>query len=153
MEGTIEFDGVIEAATGGGACIAVPFDAKTTFGTARSVRVVATYDGHEASSNVASMGGRTVLGIHKATREAIGKGPGDGVRVTVRKDESERVVEVPPELDAWFRAEPNVRALYEGLSFSHRREYAQWVSEAKRHATRDRRAAKAVAMIREAKRL
>jgi uncharacterized protein YdeI (YjbR/CyaY-like superfamily) len=38
-------------------------------------------------------------------------------------------------------------AAYNSLSFSHRREYAQWIAEAKRQETRERRAAKALEML------
>ena len=40
------------------------------------------------------------------------------------------------------------RAAYEKLSFTHRREYAQWIAEAKREETRERRAARALEMLR-----
>ena len=37
--------------------------------------------------------------------------------------------------------------MFEALSFTHRKEYARWVGEAKQEATRVRRAEKAVAML------
>lgn len=147
----IEFDGVIEAAGQGGACIPVPFDPKEVFGTGRSVRVRATYDDFEASSNVVSMGGRPVLGMHKATREATGKGPGDTVHISLVADTTPRVVTVPPELEAQLQAHPNARSIFDGLSFTHRREFAEWVAEAKKQETRDRRAQKAIEMMVEGK--
>ena len=36
---------------------------------------------------------------------------------------------------------------FEGLAYTHRKEYAQWVGEAKRQETRDRRAARALEML------
>jgi uncharacterized protein YdeI (YjbR/CyaY-like superfamily) len=39
--------------------------------------------------------------------------------------------------------------VYDDLSFTHRREYAEWVAEAKRQETRDKRAARAADMLRE----
>ena len=149
----IEFDGVIESARGGGACIPVPFDPKEAFGTRRSVRVRATYDDFEASSNVLSMDGRPILGIHKATCEAIGKGPGDRVRVSLVVDTSPRVVTIPAELDAQFTAHPKARSIFDSLSFTHRREYAEWVAGAKKQETRDLRALKAIDMLADGKTL
>ncbi|MBV8961318.1 MAG: YdeI/OmpD-associated family protein, partial [Actinobacteria bacterium] len=35
------------------------------------------------------------------------------------------------------------------LAFTHRKEYARWVGEAKREETRDRRVARALQMLRE----
>ena len=143
----IEFVGTVEAAGGGGACIPVPFDPKEVFGTGRSVRVVATYDGFEAKSSVVSMGGRPVLGIHKATREAIGKGPGDSVRVTLVADTSERTVDVPPELAKALADRPETKARFDALAYTYRKEFARWIADAKRVETRERRLRRTLRMI------
>lgn len=50
-----------------------------------------------------------------------------------------------PALDA----DASAARVFDGLSFTHRREYAQWIGEAKRESTRRTRAEKAVAMLRE----
>ena len=149
----IEFDGKIEEAGRGGACIPVPFDPKVVFGTGASVRVVATYDGFEAKSNVVTMGGRAVLGVHKATREAIGKNPGDTVRVSLVRDDAPRTVVVPTELSERFAAAPDVKAVFDGLAYTYRREFAEWVGGAKRAATRERRADRAMDMLARGERL
>jgi uncharacterized protein YdeI (YjbR/CyaY-like superfamily) len=56
-------------------------------------------------------------------------------------------VELPPELEAAL-ADAQVRAAFEKLSFTHRREYAEWVAEAKRAETRERRVAQTVEKLR-----
>ena len=45
--------------------------------------------------------------------------------------------------------DPAARTAYEGLAYSHRKEYAVWVGEAKRPETRARRAAQALSMLAE----
>jgi uncharacterized protein YdeI (YjbR/CyaY-like superfamily) len=55
------------------------------------------------------------------------------------------VVEPPPELRAAFAHDPELRAFFDSLSFTHRREYVRWIEEAKREETRRARAAKALA--------
>jgi uncharacterized protein YdeI (YjbR/CyaY-like superfamily) len=80
-------------------------------------------------------------------RAAAGIAPGDAVEVVLERDDAPRELEVPPELAAAL-AEPGLRAAYDALAFTHRREYAEWVAEAKRPQTRARRAAKAAAMVR-----
>lgn len=142
-----EFEAPIQAAPGGGAWLRVPFDTVEAFGTRRSVRVLVEYDGFRAASNVVSMGGEPVLGVHKATRQAIGKDVGDTVRVRLWADTRPRTVEVPPELNGALNSSDEARERYDGLSFTHRREFAEWVSGAKRSETRVRRAAKAVEML------
>jgi uncharacterized protein YdeI (YjbR/CyaY-like superfamily) len=57
-------------------------------------------------------------------------------------------IDVPAELAAALAADPVAAAAFEGLSYSHRREYARWVAEAKRDATRADRAAKSVERLR-----
>jgi uncharacterized protein YdeI (YjbR/CyaY-like superfamily) len=44
----------------------------------------------------------------------------------------------------FFEVPLDVPAAFEGLSFTHQREYARWVAEAKREATRRRRVEQAV---------
>jgi uncharacterized protein YdeI (YjbR/CyaY-like superfamily) len=80
-------------------------------------------------------------------REAAGIAPGDPVDVVLERDEAPREVDVPAELAAAL-ADPGLRAAYDTLAFTHRREYAEWVAEAKRPETRARRAAKAAEMVR-----
>jgi uncharacterized protein YdeI (YjbR/CyaY-like superfamily) len=57
---------------------------------------------------------------------------------------------VPEDLKAALDDE--ARAAFERLSYTHRKEYADWIEEAKQPETRERRVAKAVGMIREGKR-
>ena len=144
----IQFEGVIEAGRGGGACISVPFDPKEIFGASGSVRVLVTYDGFEASSNVTTMGGRAVLGIHKATREAIGKAVGDPVQISLLPDTTPRTVAIPPELAEQLARHPDVSDQFDGLAFTYRKEFARWVADAKRQETKDRRAAGVIAKVR-----
>lgn len=141
------FEATIEAGRGGGALVHVPFDVKETFGSGRP-RVRVLFDGHEYRGSIANMGTGHCIGIRKDIRAAIGKDVGDRVRVEVALDTAPRTVSVPPELAAALSAAPDAKARFEGLSYTHRREFAEWVTEAKKQETRDRRAAKAVAMIR-----
>jgi uncharacterized protein YdeI (YjbR/CyaY-like superfamily) len=75
-------------------------------------------------------------------------GVGDRVRVTVDRDDQPRNVKVPDELASALRDAPDAATRFEGLSYTHRKEYARWVGEATRQDTRDARAGKAVDMLR-----
>ena len=140
------FDAVIEAGGGGGAFVLVPFDVKEAFGSGRP-KVCALIDGHEYRGSIADMGQGHCLGIRKDVRAAIGKDVGDSVRIEVVLDTAPRVVEVPDELGQALAGAPEARARYDALSYTHRKEYATWVAEAKKQETRDRRATKAVEML------
>ena len=57
---------------------------------------------------------------------------------------------LPPELVAAFAKSSEARSRFGALPPSHQREYAEWVADAKRPETRDRRAARAVERLLEA---
>ncbi len=63
-------------------------------------------------------------------------------------DTAPREVEVPAALAAALAADPQAKAVFDGMAFTHRKEYARWVAEAKRDETRERRVQQAVEMIR-----
>lgn len=128
--------------------VEVPFSVRDVWGTGGQVRVRATFDGHEYRGSIAPMGGGShVLGVRKDVRQAIGKDIGDAVDVTIRRDTEERTVAVPPELEKALASATGAQARFDALSYTHRREYAEWVAEALKPETRVRRAAKAADMI------
>ena len=64
---------------------------------------------------------------------------------------SRPVPEVPDDLREALAASPAARATFEGFAPSHRREYLEWIVEAKRPETRARRVAQAVEWMAEGK--
>ena len=60
-----------------------------------------------------------------------------------------RAAPLPDELEAALAADSEARARFDGLSESHRREYVDWIAEAKRAETREGRSAKALEMLKE----
>jgi Bacteriocin-protection, YdeI or OmpD-Associated/Domain of unknown function (DUF1905) len=129
----------------------VPLDVPAIFGKARAP-VRGTINGHPFRSTVAVYGGRSFLPVKKALREAAGVAAGDAVVIELEADEQPRTVDPPPALAAALAADPEARAAFEGLSFTHQREYAEWVAEARREATRRRRVDQAVEMLRDGRR-
>src|SRR5690242_7943517 len=134
-----EFEGVVEAARGGGAFVELPPAVLDALGGGKRFHVRGTLNGVDfASSTMPMGGGRVCLGLHKATREAAGVAPGDAVRLAVERAERPEV-EVPDELQEALARDPDAAAAFERLAHTHRREYAQWVAEAKKPETRARR--------------
>jgi bifunctional DNA-binding transcriptional regulator/antitoxin component of YhaV-PrlF toxin-antitoxin module len=145
---TYKFKARIEGASLGGACVYFPYNVEEEFGTKGRVPVKATFDGVPYSGSLVKYGApQHMLGILKNIREQIGKGPGDTVEVTIEKDETERTVEVPPEFQKLLKKE-KLLPVFEKLSYTHKREYCRWITEAKRNETRANRLAKAVEMLR-----
>jgi hypothetical protein len=137
-------------AEGSGVFFEVPLDVPAVFGKARAP-VRGTINGHPFRSTVAVYGGRSYLPVNKALRGAAGVAAGDAVVIELEADRP-RTVDPPPDLAAALAADPGARAAFDGLSFTHQREYAEWVAEAKREATRRRRVAQAVEMLRDGRR-
>jgi uncharacterized protein YdeI (YjbR/CyaY-like superfamily) len=128
--------------------LVVPLDVRALWGEARPP-VKGTVNGVPYRSRLSVYGGETMLGLTNAFRAQAGIAAGDEVEVTMERDDEPREVEVPPALQAKLDADEIASAAFAKLSFTHRREYAQWIAEAKKEETRERRAAKAVEMLRE----
>jgi bacteriocin resistance YdeI/OmpD-like protein/uncharacterized protein DUF1905 len=133
----VRFEAVLEP-HGSGTALDVPFDVEATFGRVRAP-VVVTVNGHSWRSTLMRYGGRDLLGISRANREAAGIEPGETIAVELAPDDAPRTVDVPDDLAAALDAAPGARAAFDGASFTHRREWVEWVEEAKRPATRQRR--------------
>jgi len=69
----------------------------------------------------------------------------------VALDASRREVEVPADLETALNGHPKSREKFEQMSYSHRREYVQWIDDAKRRGTRETRVARAIKMLAEGK--
>ncbi|MBD3942394.1 DUF1905 domain-containing protein [Microbacterium sp. NEAU-LLC] len=111
-------------------------------GGKRAAVVVAVGDS-TARVRLAVMDGKNVIGLSKAVRAQLGVDIGDEIDATVALDTAEREVDVPDDLAAALEA-AGVRARFDALSFSRRKELARGVAEAKRPDTRERRVAAAV---------
>ncbi|MGN6502823.1 MAG: YdeI/OmpD-associated family protein [Pseudolysinimonas sp.] len=115
----------------------------------KRVPVVVTLDGgYSYRSTTAVMGGKNLVGLNAAHRAASGAAGGQVVEVTIVRDEAPREVEVPDALAAALAADPVAAAAWERLAYSHRKEHARAITEAKSDETRERRVAKAVSMLR-----
>jgi uncharacterized protein YdeI (YjbR/CyaY-like superfamily) len=60
-------------------------------------------------------------------------------------------VKVPPDFKEALRSSPKALATFEGFPPSHRREYVEWITEAKQEATRERRIATAIEWLAQGK--
>ena len=141
------FRAVIQNAGGGGAFVEVPFDVEKTFGSKRP-KIRAKIEGVPYRGTLVRMGReRHMLIILKDIREKIGKSFGDEVRVSVEPDVEPRVVEIPPDLMKAFKKEKQARSFFEGLAYSHQREYVGYITEAKKEETRARRILRTIEML------
>lgn len=111
--------------------------------------VRATVNGHTWRTSVARMRGEYLLGLSREVREAAGVQAGQSVDVALELDDAPREVEVPAALEAALAGDADARRAFDALAFTHRKEFARWVAEAKRPETRERRVAQTLEMLRE----
>jgi hypothetical protein len=118
---------------------------------ARRFPVVATVSGYTWRTSVARMGGEFLLGLNREVRQRAGVQAGDEVDVTIELDVAPREVEVPEALAVALAVDPQASECFERMAFTHRKEYARWIAEAKQEQTRQRRAEQALEIIRAGK--
>lgn len=117
--------------------IPVPFDPKQIFGKVRApVRV--TLNGYSYRSTIAAMGGPLLIPLRRSHREAAGLEGSETLKVTIELDTESREVAPPSDLSRALKA-AGVWAQWSALSYTHRREHVEAVTEAKRPETRRRR--------------
>jgi hypothetical protein len=118
---------------------------------AKRFPVVATVNGYTWRTTVTRMRGEFLLGLNRAVRQEAGVEAGNTVDVRLELDTVPREVEVPQALTDALAEDPAARAAFDRLSYTHRKEYARWIAEAKRDETRKRRVAQALEMLRQGK--
>lgn len=111
----------------------------TELGGGKRAAVTVRIGERTARLRLAVMGGQNVIGLSKANRALLQVELGQAVDAEISLDEAPREVAVPDDLAAALAGEPELKAHFEGLAFSHRRQYVEWVTEAKKPETRQRR--------------
>ncbi len=66
-------------------------------------------------------------------------------------DTETRIMEVPEDFKSILKEFPTQEAFFENLSFTHQKEYVNWINDAKKQETRERRIVKTIEMLREGK--
>jgi hypothetical protein len=111
--------------------------------------VQATINEYTWAGRVSRMGGEFLLGLRREVRNGAGVEAGDEVTVTITLDEAPREVEVPADLAQALDADAAAKARFDALAYSHRKEFARWIAEAKKDDTRKRRVVQALQMLHE----
>ena len=134
---TVELERVQKTAT----MFRVPFDLGEAFGRARPpVRV--TIRDHTWRTTPGVYDGVGYIVVNRAVKAATGVDAGDRVRVRIELDTEPREVKLPADLRAALADAPEANTEFARLSFTHQREYVEWVEEA--NETRARRIAATV---------
>jgi len=105
----------------------------------KRIKIKATFNGIPYRGLITPYGGVPVVGILKSIQQQLKKKAGDIITLTLEKDEEERIVEIPAELKTIFAKHKKEFAFYQSLSYTNRKEYVRWITDAKREETKQER--------------
>jgi hypothetical protein len=129
--------------------IQVPDEIVEALGAGKRPPVKVTINGYIYRSTVAVMGGRYMLSVSAQHRAGAGVAGGDEVDVEIELDTAPREITVPDDFAAALDAEPDARRTFDGLSYSNKSWHVLQVEGAKTDATRQRRIAESVGILKE----
>jgi hypothetical protein len=118
---------------------------------AKRFPVVASVNGYTWRTSVMRMGGEFLVGLNHAVRQGADVEAGDTVDIELELDTAPREVDVPAALADALASDRDARVAFDRLAYTHRKEYARWIDDAKRDETRQRRVVQALRMLREGK--
>ena len=150
---TYEFEATLERPDMRGAWTFVrfPYSASEEFGVRGQVPVEGTINGVPYENALLPQGGGVhILVVKKEIRDLAGVTQGDVVEVVLERIEGERQLEVPGEFADALKSHPEAGAIFDKVSYSHRKAFCDHVAEARKAETRQRRAAKCVELLLEA---
>jgi hypothetical protein len=121
--------------------IEFPFSVEEVFSTRGMVKVKALFDGKaEYRGIMSNMGtGCHILILTQEVRRKLGKTFGDSVYVELEHDLEKREVVIPEDIQKALNEFPEALAFFEKLSYTHRKEYINWITSAKKEETRAKR--------------
>lgn len=126
-----------------------PFSTEELFGKKGQVKIKVLLDGkvEYRGSLVKMKSAFHMLGLTQEVRKQLGKSFGDEVEVKLWEDKEERVVEIPDDVLMVFENNEKAFEIYQKMSYTHRKEYMRWITDAKKIETREARKVKMIEMI------
>jgi hypothetical protein len=127
--------------------VRLPEAVKKKLGITRArMPIAGTVEGASFRTSAMNMGDGHCFVFTQELQKATGKHAGDTATFEIWPDTAPRTVEVPRDLAQALGARAAAKKNFEAMSFTHRKEFARWVADAKKPETRARRIAKAVQM-------
>ena len=152
MAEEVRFRAIVELGGRTATGFEVPPDVVERLGQGRRPAVTVTLGGHTYRSTVATMRGRFLLPLSAENRQAAGVSAGDEVEVTLTPDSAEREVAVPADLARELAGDDPAGQFFDGLAYTHRKEWVRWIEEAKKPETRAYRLAATMEALRAGRR-
>ena len=159
VEETIKWGMPFFMHAGGLLCNMAAFKGHVTFGFWKGGQVVG--DSSKSGEAMGQLGRltsvkdlppkKTLVGWIKAAVALRDAPPPAAKKAAAKKKVPKPALEVPPYLTAALKKHAKARATFEGFSPSQRREYVEWITDAKTDATRDKRLATTLEWLAEGK--
>lgn len=147
---SVTFDTTV-AASGNNTGIVVPDEVIAQLAAGRRPPVLIDVNGYQYRNTVAVMGGKHMISISAAVRQATGLKGGDPIRVTLTLADAPPKVEIPADFAAVLAADEPASAFFGKLSNSMQRYHVDNINAAKSADTRQRRIDKAIVLFRDGK--
>lgn len=129
------------------AALRAPFDVMETFGTRARIPVRGTINGFPYRSSLMPMDGCHRMVVNREIREGARVRAGDTVKVVMERDYAPRTISPPPVLKQALARSKTAQANWEKLSFTHKKEMARSILEAKQDETKARRLARVMNVL------
>ena len=134
--------------TGSWTYLVIPLNIEEIFGSKGQVKVRGTIDGYPYRSSAMPSGdGTHYMVVKKEIRDKIKATQGSIVTVTMTRDQEERIVALPDDFKKALESDERAYNIFGTFSYSHQKEYVDWIESSKTDATRLRRIHKAIEKI------
>jgi len=128
-----------------------PFDVPETFGTKARVPVRGTINGFPFRSSLMPMGGCHGMAVNKTMRDGAKAKAANVVDIVLERDLDERTVEPPAELRRDLAKNKQAKQRWDSLAFTHKKEMANCIKDAKQEETKKRRLAMVIDVLKSGK--
>ncbi len=119
--------------------IQVPEEIVLKLASGRKPPVKVEINGYTFRSTIMFHEGQFMLPLSAENRNAAGVKAGDNVVLYIEPDTEIRTVEIPTDLAAVLEGTSGTKAVFDGLSYSKRKEFVRQVEDAKTLETRNKR--------------
>ena len=126
----------------------IPFNVEEEFGKKNHVKVKGSINGIEFRSSLTPRGdGKHYMVVSKSLQEIAGISKGDMIHVIMEPDADERMVEIPGIIQDVFKENEEAGKTFDKLSYTRRKDFVDFILEAKKESTRDKRIAQMLVEI------
>ena len=143
----MRFEGVLFQ-MGNNTGVEVPPEVIEALGGGKRPAVSLTVNGYAYRSTVGVMGGKSLVPFSSEHRKASGLNGGDAIVVEIELDTAPRETAVPEDFATALET-AGLRATFDALAPSHRKEHVRAIEDAKTAETRARRIEKAVEKLKQ----